>query len=319
MFLVQDICICLCLYCRFHQIKCPECRMEHRVPYAGVSSFPANRTILNFLDVPTQSHLPQPTYQSEDRGEGGGDQANNSTNQNQRQSQNEQLAAQNSTQVIADPRTGCSACGRQLTLSRCAHCDSVLCDTCRRSHMDQMRLDINRLVSQLRRGVPTFSDAVSVIESKSEELHQRAEAGKAEITETIERYISELRNRQRLLHSEVQMWLLGEIRSLRMLQENVEVELASTASFCDSTESILSRPNMTIPDEDLVDMKRQCVEHMEIIRTYEGGNGIRLPRERRVCSLVKYLTLLTTNACNYCVLIKNFIFPLEEIKSKLRF
>lgn len=295
MSLMQEICICICLHYRFHQIKCPECRMEHRVPYAGVSSFPTNRTILNFLDVPTQSHLPQPTNQSEDRGDGGGDQANNSTNQNQRQSQNEQQAAQNVTQVNAAPRTtGCSACGRQLALSRCVHCDSVLCDTCRRSHMDQMRLDINRLVSQLRRGVPTFSDTVSVIESKSEELHQRAEAGKGEITEMIERYISELRNRQRLLHSEVQMWLLGEIRSLRMLQENVEVELASTASFCDSTESILSRPNMTIPDEDLVDMKRQCVEHMEIIRTYEGGNGIRLPRERRVCILLECRTLQLT-------------------------
>jgi len=69
-----------------------------------------------------------------------------------------------------------------------------------------------------------------------------------------------------------------------MLQENVEVELASTASFCDSTESALSR-NTTIPDEDLVDMKRQCVEHMETVRAYEGGQGVRLPRERRVCKL----------------------------------
>ena len=148
--------------------------------------------------------------------------------------------------------------------------------------MDQLRLDINRLVSQLRRGMPSFSDAISTIESKSEQLHQRAEAGKAEITEMMERYISEMRNRQRLLHSEVQMWLLGEIRSLRMCQENVEVELASTASFCDSTESVLARSNGTIPDEDLVEIRRQCVEHMENMRAYEEGNGVRLPRERQV-------------------------------------
>ena len=148
--------------------------------------------------------------------------------------------------------------------------------------MDQLRLDINRLVSQLRRGTPAFSDAISTIESKSEQLHQRAEAGKAEITEMLERYISEMRNRQRLLHSEVQMWLLGEIRSLRMCQENVEVELASTASFCDSTESVLARSNGTIPDEDLVEIRRQCVEHMENMRAYEEGNGVRLPRERQV-------------------------------------
>ena len=257
------------------------------MPYAGVSAFPTNRTLQNFLDLPVQhtpvvppaSNQPQATTNTAGNRTEGRSTSNNSNNQNHPQ-QNEEQASSNAPQ--ATPHNGCTECSRQVTLSRCSHCNNVVCDTCKRSHIEQLRLDINRLVSQLRRGIPRFSDAVSVIENKSEQLHQRAEAGKAEITETIERYISELRNRQRLLHSEVQMWLLGEIRSLRMLQENVEVELASTASFCDSTESVLTHPNTTIPDEDLVDLKRQCVEHMEIIRTYEDGNGIRLPRERRV-------------------------------------
>lgn len=254
------------------------------MPYAGVSAFPTNRTILNFLDVPAQ-RSPQPVSVAEREASTreATEQRNLLANQNQCQSQDEASCSSGLPAINVEPaRTGCSACGRPLTLSRCSHCDNILCDTCKRSHMDQMRLDINRLVSQLRRGLPNFSEAVSLIEHKSEQLHQRAEAGKAEITDTIERYISELRNRQRLLHSEVQMWLLGEIRSLRMLQENIEVELASTASFCDSTESMLSRANQTIPDEDLVDIKRQCVEHMEVIRAYENGNGVRLPRERRV-------------------------------------
>ncbi|WAQ94310.1 NHL1-like protein [Mya arenaria] len=265
---------------QFHRIKCPECREEHRVPYAGVSAFPTNRTILNFLDVPTQPR--QHTSNQMEPPEEIAMQGEPTANQNPGQPQNE-AGSQNepANENPAPARTGCTACGRQLTLSRCLHCDNVVCDTCKRSHMEQLRLDINRLVSQLRRSMPNFSDAVSVIERKSEQLHQRAEAGKAEITETIERFISELRNRQRLLHSEVQMWLLGEIRSLRMVQENVEVELASTASFCDSTESALAR-NQTIPDDDLVEMKRQCIENMEIVRTYEGGNGVRLPRERQV-------------------------------------
>lgn len=263
---------------RFHQIKCPECRTSHRVPYGGVAAFPTNRTIKNFLDLPTQRRSLIQTVnqvlniQPEDT------QNEESTILPHReQPQPAQTVAVNET-----PRTGCTLCGRQMAISRCCHCDSVICSTCKKSHMDQTRLDINRLVSQLRRGLPVFSDSISVIENKSEQLHQRAEAGKADITETIQRYISELRNRQMLLHSEVQMWLLGEIRSLRMLQENVEVELASTASFCDSTESVLSCPNQVIPDNDLVDIKRQCVEHMEIIRQYEEGNGVRLPRGRRV-------------------------------------
>jgi len=202
---------------RFHRIKCPECREEHRVPYAGVSAFPTNRTILNFLDIPTTTRTPQPASTSQNQpAQEVNRQEQSSSNQSLGQNQNEARSQNQSTNGnAAAQRNGCSSCGRQLTLSRCAHCDNIVCDTCKRSHMDQLRLDINRIVSQLRRGMPNFSDAVSVIENKSEQLHQRAEAGKAEITDTVERYISELRNRQRLLHSEVQMWLLGEIRSLR--------------------------------------------------------------------------------------------------------
>lgn len=271
--------------------------MEHRVPYGGVSAFPTNRTILNFLDLPARARAQQPiTNQTNDGDVGAQAEAcggnGGSTNTGTPRLQSNEPVSDNTIQSNEVQRTGCASCGRQLSLSRCSHCDAVICDTCKRSHIDQTRLDINRLVSQLRRGIPAFSDAVSVIENKSEQLHQRAEAGKAEITETIERYISELRNRQRSLHSEVQMWLLGEIRSLRMLQENVEVELASTASFCESTESVLQRPNQSIPDDDLVDLRRQCVEHMEIIRGYEGGNAIRLPRERRVGCYIVFCSLL---------------------------
>lgn len=244
--------------------------------------------------MPTQrSPQPQPVTARQIEAPQEVEQRYAAANENQCQAQNEATCSAGLPAVNVEPaRAGCHACGRHLALTRCAHCDNIVCDTCKRSHMDQLRLDINRLVSQLRRGLPNFSDAVSLIENKSEQLHQRAEAGKAEITDTIERYISELRNRQRLLHSEVQMWLLGEIRSLRMLQENVEVELASTASFCDSTESLLSRANQTIPDDDLVDLKRQCVEHIEVVRAYEGGNGVRLPRERRVCKVFSFFHVL---------------------------
>ena len=33
------------------QIKCPECRAEHRLPYQGVQTFPNNVTLTRFLDL----------------------------------------------------------------------------------------------------------------------------------------------------------------------------------------------------------------------------------------------------------------------------
>ena len=33
------------------QVKCPECRAEHRVPYNGIQGFPTNVTLQKFLDL----------------------------------------------------------------------------------------------------------------------------------------------------------------------------------------------------------------------------------------------------------------------------
>ena len=33
------------------QVKCPECRAEHRVPYNGIQGFPTNITLTKFLEL----------------------------------------------------------------------------------------------------------------------------------------------------------------------------------------------------------------------------------------------------------------------------
>ena len=33
------------------QVKCPECRAEHRVPYNGIQGFPTNYTLTRFLEL----------------------------------------------------------------------------------------------------------------------------------------------------------------------------------------------------------------------------------------------------------------------------
>ncbi|KAK8739439.1 hypothetical protein OTU49_003636 [Cherax quadricarinatus] len=33
------------------QVKCPECRAEHRIPYNGVQGFPSNVTLQRFLEA----------------------------------------------------------------------------------------------------------------------------------------------------------------------------------------------------------------------------------------------------------------------------
>lgn len=33
------------------QVKCPECRAEHRIPYNGIQGFPTNYTLQKFLEL----------------------------------------------------------------------------------------------------------------------------------------------------------------------------------------------------------------------------------------------------------------------------
>lgn len=45
------------------QVKCPECRAEHRIPYQGVQGFPTNVTLQRFLELHIEitGELPDPT------------------------------------------------------------------------------------------------------------------------------------------------------------------------------------------------------------------------------------------------------------------
>jgi len=44
------------------QVKCPECRAEHRVPYNGIQGFPTNITLTKFLELHADitGELPDP-------------------------------------------------------------------------------------------------------------------------------------------------------------------------------------------------------------------------------------------------------------------
>ncbi len=49
------------LFCHF-QVKCPECRAEHRFPYNGIQGFPTNYTLQKFLELHSEitGELPDP-------------------------------------------------------------------------------------------------------------------------------------------------------------------------------------------------------------------------------------------------------------------
>ena len=50
------------------QVKCPECRAEHRIPYNGIQGFPTNYTLTKFLELHAEiTGIVSCTYQSMQR------------------------------------------------------------------------------------------------------------------------------------------------------------------------------------------------------------------------------------------------------------
>lgn len=85
-----------------HNLKCPECRSEHSIPYEGAKGFPSNLTLTGFLDI----HLEATDDSSE------------------------QIEAYISRYNMER----CKICDEKSELEICFHCDRKTCKECRNSH-----------------------------------------------------------------------------------------------------------------------------------------------------------------------------------------
>ncbi|XP_070565829.1 RING finger protein nhl-1-like [Ptychodera flava] len=223
---------------RTRKIKCPECRREHKLPVNGTNGFPNNVTISRFLDIPAETL--------------------NST-----------IGGRSNQQGTTNERQ-CALCEGDVREGfRCSHCNRNFCQNCKNRHTDEVKLDIGRLVNHLRRGAPKLSDALTMVEQRNDRLSQHCETVKGEISSCIEKLVSELRNREHMLLSEVETFMLSEARNLNIQKENLEVQLAGMTSQCDATERHLSNAPSDIGLHELGTLYSQCVEYVEQLRNLE--------------------------------------------------
>ena len=259
------------------RVRCPECRLEHRVPLNGTAGFPNNLTIISFLDLPHQS-----TSSSSSSAPQGGQSSNQGVTEishpEARPHDNAPLA-----QLEYHAPNGeamCSDCGRIAALGRCTHCEEQICEVCRHSHISSLKLEISRQLQRIRRALPNMSESLSSVEHRRDQLRRMCDSVKCVISDTIERYIRDMKVRQDHLYSEIDEFLSSEIRCLQEYQENLELELTSIASFCDNTEPLLAqRPDLESSNIDLQDIKRQGQEH---IGTLQNQVSLELPTARQL-------------------------------------
>jgi hypothetical protein len=166
------------------RIKCPECRQIHNLPIQGIDAFPTNITIIRFLDLDL-------------------------TNVNSRQ--NEQNLSNSN---LVNPNL-CVQCNKkQSSLSKCLDCEKLICINCQPIHLAQLKNEAKQSILNLRRILPKLSNNLGNYEQKKTIINQNYESIKKDITSIIEKLIEDLRNRERCLHAEAEVYIQSQLRTI---------------------------------------------------------------------------------------------------------
>lgn len=214
------------------QVKCPECRAEHRIPYQGVQAFPTNVTLQRFLELRMEitGEPPDPT----------------------------------SGQIMER----CNVCSEKAYLSPCAHCDKKICEDCKSAHMDILRREITRINGQIRRGVHRLQDTLAVVEKNTLGLQTNCLSVSEEVEEIYRRLTKSLKDRTEQLRTEIDRYLSTELRSLTALKDNLDLEVTNIQSNCDLADKYMNE-DIEWDDCELMDTKEIFLKTVEFIRNYE--------------------------------------------------
>lgn len=220
------------------QVKCPECRAEHRIPYQGIQQWPSNVTLQRFLELHIEitGELPDPT----------------------------------SGQVTER----CGVCSEKNYCTPCSHCDKKVCADCKEGHMDILRREISRVNNQVRRTVPRLTDSLSVIEKNSQQLQQNCASIIEEVDDVYRRLSRSLKERADFVKSEIEVFLAKESLHLTSLKENLQHEIGNFDSNSDFAEKHIGvEAGTTWDDNELMDAKDIFLRTMEFIRNFESEPG----------------------------------------------
>jgi len=217
------------------QVKCPECRAEHRIPYNGIQGFPTNYTLTRFLELHAEitGELPDP----------------------------------NANEIMSR----CTVCSEKAYVSLCNHCDKKICDTCKNAHCDILKREISRVNNQLKRGLHRIEDAMQQVERNQQQLEVNKNTVVGEIDEIHRRLSLALKERTEYLKTSVDKYYVGEMRNLKDLKDNLDLEITNISSNSDLMEKNLD-DGTKWDDVELMDCKDIFIKMMDWVRNYDTSN-----------------------------------------------
>lgn len=217
------------------QVKCPECRAEHRIPYNGIQGFPTNYTLQKFLELHAEitGELPDP----------------------------------NADAIMSR----CTVCSEKAYVNTCGHCDKKVCDTCKDAHCDILKREISRVNNQIKRGLHRIEDALGQVERNQAQLQTNKTQVVGEIDEIHRRLSNALKERTDYLKSSVDKYVFTEMGNLKDLKDNLDLEITNISSNSDLMEKNLD-DGTKWDDVELMDCKDIFIKMMDWIRNYDTSN-----------------------------------------------
>lgn len=176
----------------------------------------------------------------------------------------------------------CGVCSEKAYVNPCGHCDKKVCDTCKEAHCDIMKREISRINNQVKRGLHRIEEALSEVERNQTLLKSNADQVVTEIDEINRRLTLALKERTDYLKSSVEKYVTNEMKSLKDLKDNLDLEITNITSNADLMEKNLD-DGTKWDDIELMDCKDIFIKMMDWIRNYDTSNEEYTRRIRFTC------------------------------------
>ncbi|RWS23042.1 RING finger protein nhl-1-like protein, partial [Leptotrombidium deliense] len=214
------------------QIKCPECRAEHRIPYQGIQTFPTNVTLMRFLELHQSitGEEPEPVPSMMER---------------------------------------CGICTEKSMVEKCYHCEKKVCSECKEAHLDILKREISRINTQVRRALTRLQDTLLQTDRNSERLVKNQTQIRDEIEETVRRFIKDIKDKETKLIQELENYSSNELSGLTKIKEGLEVEIDNITSNCDLVEKHVVDQSDNWTDVELVEYKEIFTKTLEFLRNFD--------------------------------------------------
>merc|ERR1712173_185245 len=131
--------------------------------------------------------------------------------------------------------------------------------------------EISRVNNQIKRGMNRIEDALAQVERNQQQLKTNADTVCGEIDEIQRRLTLALKERTDYLKSSVDKYVGQEMKTLKDLKDNLDLEITNITSNADLMEKNLD-DGTKWDDVELMDCKDIFIKMMDWIRNYDTSN-----------------------------------------------